>query len=585
MAGPDIPAAKRAGLPVDLDRLTAEGDDWLSAEERYALKMHGVCAQTQPHVFMVRVRTGTGGLTSAQARGLAAVADRHGHGWLHLTTRQQVELHHVEARAVTTVLGAVADLGLTTRSACGHTVRGVMACADAGVGLDEPFDCRPDAAAVVASLLARTPELDTRLPSRVNILFGGCPACRDHAKVNEAGFVSVVAEDGRLGYELWVGGSLGKSRPTLGFRAVPFVPRADVLAATAALIDLFVEYGDFETPLKARMKYLIAALGRRDFLELFGDAYEQARHRPWPAPAPVDAPEPATIARVLACAPPGGWSSAVRPQRTPGRALVTVHVPLGDLDADDLRVVADLADAVAGGTLTVTKNQDLLLRDVALADVPRVRAALEPAGLGLDGADLATDVRACTGGPVCSLAITPSQAVAARLLSDPVLRRNPGLRLAVSGCPNACAQHQIADLGFSGGRVTIAGTAMHGYQVWLGGDLRADRIGEVVGRIAERDVPAITAAVVGVWEALRDRGESLGDTVERVGMDAFRAQVGVVFDGLWAPGPEPADPPGGPGAGAPGPGGPGTGWPGTADGGRMATLAEARRVLPLAVAG
>src|SRR4051794_37911733 len=116
---PDIPGAKRAGLPVDLDRLTAEGDEWLSGEERYALKMHGVCAQAQPGVFMIRIRT-SGSLDADAARGLARIADDHGGGWIHITTRQQAQLHHVGARHVTTVLDRVRRLGLTTRSACGH---------------------------------------------------------------------------------------------------------------------------------------------------------------------------------------------------------------------------------------------------------------------------------------------------------------------------------------------------------------------------------------------------------------------------------------------------------------------------------
>src|SRR5256714_15601722 len=113
---PDIPAAKRAGLPVDLDRLTAEGDEWLSGEERYALKMHGVCAQGQPGVFMIRVRTG-GRVEADAARGVARLADEHSGGWLHITTRQQAELHHVSARRVTSVLREVRRPGLTTRSA------------------------------------------------------------------------------------------------------------------------------------------------------------------------------------------------------------------------------------------------------------------------------------------------------------------------------------------------------------------------------------------------------------------------------------------------------------------------------------
>ncbi|MPZ88986.1 MAG: hypothetical protein GEU81_13125 [Nitriliruptorales bacterium] len=246
MPAVDIPGAKRAGLPVDLDRLTAEGDAWLSAEERYALKQHGVCAQAQPDMFMIRVRTGTGVLPSTSARGLAAIAEAHGRNWVHVTTRQQVELHHVNARAVTTVLATLADAGLTSSSTCGHAVRGVMSCPDAGVGLAEPFDCRPDAEAASASILASAPESNHRLPQRLNIAFGG--DCRAHAQTNDLGFVSVIAEHGTLGYELLIGGSLGRSAPTLARRAVGFLPREDVLPAVHALLEVFCAHGNFDQP-------------------------------------------------------------------------------------------------------------------------------------------------------------------------------------------------------------------------------------------------------------------------------------------------------------------------------------------------
>ncbi len=538
MALPDIPAAKRAGLPVDLDRLTAEGDDWLSPEERHALKSRGVCAQAQPGVFMIRVRTSGGRISTEAARGLADLADRYGKRWLHLTTRQQIQFHHIDAHHVTTVIARVEALGLTTSSACGHTMRGVMSCADAGVGLDEPFDCYPDARAVSDWILAQTPQLNWRMPSRFNFLFGGCEACRDHAKVNEAGFVSVVC-DGELGYELWVGGSLGKSVPTLGFKAVDFVPRTAVLAAADALIEVFTTYGNLDKPNKARMKFMIASLGQDRFLALFEAAYARARQREYPPPAPLSTPLSSSLAEILAYAPEGGWGSGVRPQRFPGRAMVTVNVPLGDLDVEDVRALADLADAFADERLYLTKNQNAMLRHVPLEAVPVIRARLEALGLGLEGADQSVDVRVCTGGPVCVLAITPAQAVAAQLLRNPVLVRNSGVRVHISGCPNNCAQHQIADIGFSGGKVTIGGLSRLGYQVWLGGDLRADLFGRVVGRITEVDVPSITEAIVGVWEALRDRGETLSETANRVGVEGFKTQIGTVFTGLWEPGPEP----------------------------------------------
>jgi len=540
---PDIPAAKRAGLPVDLERLTAEGDGWLSGEERYALKMHGVCAQGQPGVFMIRVRT-SGVLDADAARGLGRIADDHARGWLHLTTRQQVELHHVAAREVTTVLQRVRNLGLTTRSACGHTMRGVMSCPEAGVGLEEPFDCYPDARATAESILARTPGLDTRMPQRINVAFGGCPTCRDHARINDLSFVSRVnpdrGPDDELGYEVWIGGSLGKSTPTLACKAVDFLPRRDVLAAANALFDVFIEHGDFEDPRKGRLKYLVRRLGEARVLELFHEALEHRRtSQQWPHPQPVSTPLSSSLAAILSKAPQGGWGSGVRPQRVPGWAMLTVNVPLGDVDVQDWNELARIADQYADEHLYVTRNQNLMFRHVRIEEVPVVRQILGELGLGLEGTDQARDVRTCTGGPICSLALTPAPRLGADLLNHPALARNSGLRVHISGCPNACAQHQVADIGLSGGKVTIGGVSMLGYHVWLGGDPRTGTMGQVVGRVAHSDVPAIVGAISGIWEALRERGETLSDTVARFGLEACQAQIDAVFRGRWEPGPEP----------------------------------------------
>lgn len=328
MAAPDIPAAKRAGLPIDLERLARDGDGWLTPEERYALKTFGVCAQEQDHVFMVRVRIPGGVLPTFQARGLARLARTFGPDWLHLTTRQNLELHWVEDRTVPTVLREVERLGLSTRSACGHTMRNVMCSEDAGLGLDEPFDCLPDARAVSDALLARSAELNVTLPSRINIAFGGSPRCRADALVNDAGFVSTVI-GGEAGYELWAGGSVGKA-PALAIHLGSFIPRADVLAAAEALVDVFVAHGDFDHPAKARMKSTVEMLGAAPFRAAWDQAFADARSRPHPAPAPVEVlAEPDRVA-ILTQSPPGGWSSGVRPQRTPGLALLTVDVPLGD---------------------------------------------------------------------------------------------------------------------------------------------------------------------------------------------------------------------------------------------------------------
>ena len=537
MAAPNIPAAKRAGLQVDLDRLGREGDDWLSPEDRYALKTYGVCAQRQDHLFMIRVRIPGGSLATAAARGLARVAAHHGGSWLHVTTRQNVELHSVADREVPVVLDALGGYGLSTRSACGHTVRNVMSSEDAGVGLDEPFDCFPDARLVSDTLIGRSAELNVKMPARVNVALGGSPRCRHDALLNDAGLVSVVAE-GRAGYELWAGGSLGKA-PSLSVLLDPFVAREDLVAAVEALVEVFITHGDLDDPGKGRMKYVLDRLGADAFRAHWLSAYAEARAQPHPAPVEIPLVDEADRAAILSRCPPGGWTAGVRPQRTAGLASVTIDLPLGDATSSEFELFATLADRHGDGHLTFTRDQNITFRNVDLPGVAAIRAALAERGLWLLGEGETAQVRACTGVNVCALGITDSPGAGRSLADRPSLRRNGALRVNVSGCPNSCAQHQAGDIGLAGSKVRVRGKTSDGYQIFLGADLDAHQVGEVVGRVAEADLDAAVDAVVGTWEALRHHGETLGRTVRRIGLEAFSNQIGAVLEERWAAGPEP----------------------------------------------
>jgi sulfite reductase beta subunit-like hemoprotein len=534
---PDIPGAKRAGLPIDVERLAVDGDGWLTPEERYALKTHGICSQLQDGVFMVRVRIPGGVAPTAQVRGLARVGARWGEDWLHLTTRQNVELHWVEARHVPRVLADLGRHGLSTRSACGHTVRNVMCSEDAGVGLDEPFDCFPDARLVSDVLVARSAELNTTLPSRLNVALGGSPRCRDDAAVNDLGLVSTVV-DGVAGYEVWAGGSLGKA-PALAILLAPFVARSDLLAAVEALVEVFVAEGRFEEPAKARLKVLVDDLGADRFRAAWHAAFAAARLREHPPIADVEVLGDGDRAAILAEAPPGGWSIGVRPQRTPGLASVTIDLPLGDTCASELDLCCDLADRCADGHLTFTRDQNLTFRNVPLAAVAEIRGALARRGVHLLGEGATAQIRACTGSAVCSLGITDSPGAGRGLAANTALARNSALRVFISGCPNSCAQHQIGDIGLAGSKVRVDGRTVDGYQVFLGAEPAERQLGVVVGRVAADDLDAAVSAVVGTWEALRRHGEPLGATVRRIGLDAVSAQVQAALQDRWAPGPEP----------------------------------------------
>ncbi len=544
MGAMNIPAAKRAGLPVDIARLATDGDDWLSPEERYALKTHGICAQLQPHVFMVRMRTPGGVLPTGHARAVARLASQFGEDWVHLTTRQNMELHWVPDRKVPALLDQLAEYGLSSRSSCGHTLRNVMASEDAGVGLDEPFDCLPDARLVSDTLVARSATLNTRLPGRLNVALGGSPRCRHDALVNDVGLVSMVQDgpDGPVaGYEVWAGGSLGKA-PSLAVLLAPFVRRDDLVAAVEAVVDLYVEHGAFDEPTKGRLKFVVDRMGADAFRAAWNEAFDAALTRDHPPIAAVELLVEADRAEILSASPPGGWGAGVRPQRQPGLASVTIDIPLGDIVSNEMELFSDLADRHADGFLTLTRDQNITLRNVPLAAVAAIRRTLVERNLFLLGEGRHAQIRACTGSSVCSLGITDSPRAGRDLSIRSSLRRNPMIRVFASGCPNSCAQHQIADIGLAGSKVRVNGRTVDGYQVYLGADLDHHLLGEVVGRVGDDDLGLAVDAVVGTWEALRHHGETIGRTARRIGLDAFANQVTAALQGHWEAGADPEQP-------------------------------------------
>lgn len=512
---PSPPRAKRAGLDLDLPALCAAGPQALEPDDHYRLKTYGVCAQRHDDRFMLRMRVVGGRLEGAQTRAVLQAARRYGGGWVHLTTRQNLELHSIHLEDVPAIHEILGPVGLVGRSACGHTVRNVMACPEAATSAEEPFDVSPDAVRLSAALVARARELNVALPSRVNIVLGGCPSCGLDALTNDIGLVARV-RDGEPGYQLWVGGSMG-SAPRLSFLLRPFISREEVWPAVWAIIEWFCAEGDIDQVAKGRLKFLLDEKGEPAFRKAFVKQFARLREEPQPPLEAVEVATPQALDRALARAPALGWRDGVRPERRAGLATVTVRVPLGDLLADELERTAAVAP---GGVVLLTREQNLALCSVPVADVPAVVGALAELGLGPDGARGAVDVRACPGLSFCSLAITGSQQVALEieraLNARPDLPRD--LSVAVSGCPNSCTKHQVADLGLAGGKVKVGRRVGLGYQLFLGADLPAGEVGEPVLRLLEEEVPAAVVAATEVWVALRRAGEHPGRTFRRAGL-------------------------------------------------------------------
>lgn len=513
---PNIPLAKREGLTLDLAAVCAAGPAALTPEDHYRLKTYGVCTQRDPDLFMVRLRVTAGTLEQHQVTAIAEGARRFAGGWVHLTTRQNVELHSVRLEDIPALYERLGPVGVVGRSSCGHTIRNVMACPEAATSVEEPFDVRPDAHRLSRLLVERSEQLNVALPSRLNIIMGGCATCAEEARTNDIGLVARL-RDGRPGYQLWAGGSLGNA-PRLSHLVHPFVERHQVWPAVQAIIDWFCAEGDIEQVARGRLKFVIEEKGEAAFRAAFSKRFAALSAEDQPPLEPLEPLQPPTVRQALSIAPSRGWRPGVQPERTPGLATITVRVPLGDLLADELEAIAELAP---DRQLTITKEQNLLLHHVPVGDVERIVGKLSELHLGPDGARSARDVRACPGLAFCSLAITASQPVAAAieraLASRPELPRD--LSIAVSGCPNSCSKQQAADIGLAGGKVKVGGRVGPGYQLTLGADVGAGLLGEPVLRLAEAEVPGAVVAVVETWQAMRRAGESPGRTFRRLGLD------------------------------------------------------------------
>ena len=464
---------------------------------------------------MLRVKIPQGILTAAGIEAIADVADRYSRGFAHITTRQNVQFHFMKLHDIEPAMRRLADAGLTTREACGNSVRNITCCPYSGVAGDELFDVTPYSEALTRYLL-RHP-LSSVLPRKFKIAFEGCP--RDHVGtgINDIGFTARLRAGGRRrasarqagdrGFRITVAGgtsTLARSGQVL----FDFCEAGEILNVAEAILRVFHRLGDYQHRQRNRLKFLVRSLGWEGFQAEFQREFETVRgsarlpfdpeNAPeqeapnWPRPAPPDSAAIAAVARSTVVRGPGvlprvaprlavhsdefiEWSRTnVKPQRQAGFCVVTVATRLGDMSAAQLRLLAWLADASGDGTVRLTMEQNAVLRWVRWDDVRGLYARLSAADLGRAGAGTPSDVVSCPGAESCRLAVTQSRGLG-RLLGDALIERRdltdamPALDIKISGCPNGCGQHHIAGIGFQGSLRKIGGRPAPHYFVMIGG--------------------------------------------------------------------------------------------------------------------
>ncbi len=541
----------------------------ISAEEwrKYRL-VRGTYGQRQAEdAQMLRVKIPQGVLNGEQLRALADVATEYSRGFAHVTTRQNLQFHFVKLHDVELAMRRLADAGLTTREACGNSVRNIVACPYAGVTREELFDVTPYAEALTRYLL-RHP-LSSSLPRKFKIAFEGCP--EDHAvtAINDIGWRAALAPDGskRRGFRVTIGGGTSiMCRSGAGFS--DFIPASDMFAVAEAVIRVFHANGDYEHKQHNRLKFLIKTMGWDTFRDAVVTELDKVRaegaprlpfdpDNPPEEDAPswtrFDVPPVESIAELAASVPthgpgihpsgagqdggPGGertaWlTSNVRPQKQPGHSIVTVTLPLGDVTAGQLRVLAVLAEAYGDGLVRTTPEQNVMLRWVRSGQLPALYRRLAVAGLGEPGAASIEDVTSCPGAESCRLAVTQARGIG-RLIKDHITvtpaipRAARDLRIKISGCPNGCGQHHIAGIGLQGSIRKLGDRVLPQYFVMVGGGTTGDHasFGRLAAKIPARRVPQAIDRLVELYERERQPRETAVAFFARVETAKARAAI------------------------------------------------------------
>jgi sulfite reductase beta subunit-like hemoprotein len=504
---------------------------------------HGIYGQRQPGVQMVRCKLPGGLVTARQLDQLGRIADQFAGGKGHLTTRQNIQYHFVALGRVADLMHLMADAGLTNREACYNTVRNVTTCVWAGIAHDEVFDVRPYAQKLAYALLRK--DLTGNLPRKFKISFDGCAGhdCIAGA-INDIGLRAVL-RDGRRGFRMAIGGGLGPL-PREAQILDEFVPEHRLLNRCEAVIRVFNRYGNRQNRNTARLKFVVRDRGfawvreqiDREYAEILahgGIAWPDlvpegfGGYQSHPEPLGNGALLPVVGARTSGDATYDSWRrSNVRDQRQTGYAAAVVRVDQGNLTGDQLRGVARIASTAGDGLVRIGIDQNLLMAFLPLGKLPKVYAALRELDLAEAGAGQIDDVTTCPGAYSCNLALTKAMNLGAALsqavagYDDPAVKR---LAIKVSGCPNSCGQHWIADFGFYGNARKIGGKEVPYYQMLLGGGYDEHgvmRFGLAVQSIPARLAPTAVRRVLDHFVSHRVEGESFRQYVMRHKAETFR---------------------------------------------------------------
>lgn len=500
---------------------------------------HGTYGQRQAGVQMLRVKIPSGILDPDQLRLMAEIADTYSTGRGHLTTRQNIQFHFVKLERVPEAMRLLAAGGLTTREACGNTVRNVTSCPLAGICPGETFDVTPYALGITRFLL-RHPDFHD-LPRKFKIAFSGCEDDGNCAVagIHDVGLIARVRGSNgtaHRGFKVLIGGGLG-SLPTEAATLTEFLPAEELVPTVEAVLRVFSEHGNRKNRLKARMKFVLREKGIAEFRRLVEEKRKQITTPAveFTVGSPVSQPL-VTISPVLESGIPGSeeyerWAQYnLMPQKQSGYRTIWIKLPAGTVTTEQFRGLADVLDRhkLPGARIAILQN--FVVPWVPADKTKEIYSELKALDLATPGARTIADVTGCPGATTCNLGITRSLTLAdvlARELADESDPEILKLRIKISGCPNSCGQHHIADIGFYGNARKIGDRQAPFYQLMLGGEVseRGVRFGRQFMPVPAKQVPQVIHELLDLYRTRREPGENFRTWAERTPQQEIQARL------------------------------------------------------------
>ncbi len=535
----------------EIERFAREGfasipPEWLSSYFRWwgvytqgdgigAVGGKGGEGKSTPY-FMVRIRIPNGFLMSHQLRTIADFAEKHAHGVGDLSVRQNIQLHWVTIENLPRLFQSLWRCGLTTMGACGDDTRNITGCPLAGVDADEIVDASPLVHAAT-QMLNGNPEF-YNLPRKYKICISGCRVWCAYPEINDIGMTAIRhPESGEIGFSLRVGGGLS-TNPHFGVRLNAFVRWNQVLPVVKGITEIFRDSDCLrQDRAKARLKFLFLAHGWT--AERFQEELERRIGFHLDRAVPEEPPDDVYRDHV-----------GIHPQKQDGHVYAGIAILRGRMTAEQMRVVADHADLFGTGEVRATIMQNLLIVNVRKAETPALVKGIEQAGMRLCASPFWRGAIACTGTEFCKLALTETKGFA-RWLVEELEQRMPGfdqhVKIHVTGCPNSCGQHWIADIGIEGKKIKVDGKMVDAYYFCVGGAVgkHQSKARPVGYRIAASEVPEAIERLLTSYLAGRADGENFRQFSARKSDEELRALLAGQELAAVARDPSPGRPPGG----------------------------------------